>query len=300
MNPNAITLLCRPGEIRDYVYDLWSDGPIRRNHRDGGMVHRLVERFAQMPRIFFECSEPAIEHSHFSPWWSAIMLSEYENETIRDLRYLHEIYHSATMPYARGMNLATMAARNTQNEREASTFSEMAIYLEIPELRDLSFPHPIFMDRFLYETPELRAGSRKRLFERWRLQNETVFQELLYARLGVVMSEDREVDANDPQVMWLRRYPEQGSLWTEAWRERHHLVDDAMVRLRETSEVDPVGAGRAHLDWLLGDDISEGTGVPFRREAVAFRETFDRLIADYEAGMARQGEGVVRNQTRAR
>jgi hypothetical protein len=298
MNPQAITLLSKPGEIRDYVYGLWSDGPVRRNHRDGGMVHEIVERFAQMPRIFFRSSSPELEWTHFSPLWGAIMLADYDNPAIRDLRYLHEIYHSATMPYARGMNLATMAARNDQNEREASTFSEIAIYLEIPELRDLSFPHEIFGDRLLFEGGD-RTRPNMRLRERWRTQRETVFQEMLYARLGVVMAEEHEVDATDPQVMWLRRYPEQGSIWRETWRERHQLVDDAMVSLRERCETDPVGAGERHLDWLLTDEISDGTMIPFRREAEAFRRTFDALIASYDAAMQARGEQSVKNTTTA-
>jgi hypothetical protein len=297
MNPQGITLLSKPGQVRDYVYDLWSDGPVRRNHRDGGLVHQLVERFSQMPRIFFRSSSPEIEHTSFSPWWSAIMLADYDNPTIRDLRYLHEIYHAATMPYTRGMNLATMAARNAQNEREASTFSEIAIYLEIPELRDMSFPHAIFADRLLYQDGD-RDRPNVRLRERWRNQRETVFQELLYARLGVVMAEEDEVDANDPQVMWLRRYPEQGDIWCNVWRERHGLVDDAMVTLRERCEADPVGAGERHLDWLVSEEVADGTMIPFRREAMAFRATFDELIASYDAAMKANGDRSVKNTTR--
>lgn len=294
MNPQNITLLNRPGEIHDYVMSLWSDGPVRRSHEDGGMVHRLVDRFARLPRIFFE-SSAQVEWTSFSPWWGAIMLAKYDNEAIRDLRYLHEIYHSATMPYQRGLNLATMAARNTQNEREASTFSEIAIYLEMPELRELSFPHPIFADRLLYEDGD-RARPNRRLAERWRTQRDQVFQELMYARLQVVLAEDHEVDGTDPQVVWMRRYPTQGSIWCNVWAERHALVDDAMIDLRERCETEGrISAGERHLDWLLSDEIADGTTIPFRREAVAFRTAFDTLIADYDRAMAAKGQSSVAN-----
>ena len=259
-------------------------------------MHALVERFAQAPRIFFRSDAPAVEWTSFSPWWSAIMLAEYDNPAIRDLRYLHEIFHAATMPYARGMNLATMAARNAQNEREASTFSEVAVYLEMPELRELTFPHPIFADRLLYHGGD-RASPDARLRERWRTQRETVFQELLYARLGVVMAEDDEIDATDPQITWLRRYPEQGLIWNEVWRDRHHLVDDAMVTLRERTELDSVDAGRRHLDWLLSPAITDGGTIPFRREAEAFRRSFDTLIASYDVAMTAAGDRAVRSVT---
>lgn len=296
MRVEGIHLLNKPGEIRDFVYELWSDSPIKQNHRDGGMVHEIVERFAQMPRIFFEPSNVRLEWTSFSPWWGAILLAKYENPVIRDLRYLHEIYHAATMPYARGMNLATMAARNGQNEREASTFSEIAIYLEIPELREMSFPHPIFGDRLIYEEGD-RSRPNKRLFERWKTQKAVVFQELLYARLGVVMADESEIDADDPQVMWLRRYPEQGDIWLNIWSERHRQVDEAMVLLRERSEKDPQDAGKRHLQWLLSREISNGTNIPFEREARAFRETFDNLIAHYDREMAQKGQVSIKHVT---
>jgi hypothetical protein len=223
---------------------------------------------------------------------------EYENETIRDLRYLHEIHHAATMPYSRGMNVETMAARNAQNEREASTFSEMAVYLEMPALRGESFEHPIFMDRFLYEVPSLRMHANERLFERWRNEPETVFQELLYARLGVVLAHDDQIDPTDPQVVWMRRYPEQNVVWNDVWSKRHWMVDDAMVSLREgTERFGPVEAGRMHLDWLMSDAVTDGTDVPFHREALAFRDAFDRLIVQYDDAMLAADEQPVRSAT---
>ena len=299
MKTDTLTLLARPGEIADYVMSLWTpDGPIARNHRDGGMVHRIVERFARLPRIFFEASEPGLEWTSFSPWWSAIQLAEYGNTHIRDLRYCHEIFHAATMPYARGMNLATMSARNAQNEREASTFSEMAIYLEIPELRALTFPHEIFADRFLYEYPAVRMMKRERLLQRWRHEPDVVFQELLYARLGVVLADDTEIDDQDPQVVWLRRYPESNDIWAGIWRERHELVDDAMVSLRERCEgMGRAEAARRHLDWLMSPAITDGGDVPFRREAIDFKSTFDRLIEQYDAAMGVREEDPVRSAT---
>jgi hypothetical protein len=299
MKIESIRLLCKPGEISDYVQSLWhKGGEVWKNHRDGGMVHELVQKFARVPRIFFEASEPRLEWTHFSPWWGAIQLAEYENPNIRDLRYLHELFHSATMPYSRGMSLAAMAARNAQNEREASTFSEMAVYLEMPELRQRSFDHEILADRVMYDHPANRIGAKDRLFQRWRSERDVVFQELLYARLQVVLADEADVDPNDPQTVWLRRYPEQGDIWNGVWAERHRLVDDAMIRLREnTHEWGPEEAGKRHLDWLMSAEITDGTDVPFHREAKAFRDTFDRLIAKYDEAMIERNEKVVRSLT---
>lgn len=297
MKTDSVVLLCERGEIHDYVMSLWSDGPVRRSHAEGGYVHSLVDRFARTPKIFFEASDQRLEWTHFSPWWGAIQLADYDNPTIRDLRYVHEMQHAGTMPYVRGMNVATMAERNALNERQASTVSEIAIYLELPDLRALSFPHPIFADRLLYADGRACGTPDADLLKRWRTEPDAVFQELMYARLQAVLAADDEIDADDPQVVWLRRYPEQGEIWNRVWSARHGLVDDAMVTLRERCKTSGRrDAGRRHLEWLTSEVVSEGTDIPFRHEAKEFRDTFDELIASYDRAMTESGQSPVRHR----
>ena len=294
MRLDDLTLLTEPGEIHEYVMGLWSDGPIGQSHRTGGRVHKVVERFARLPRIFYRPSEQRIEWTHFSTWWGAILLCDYDNPAIRDLRYLHEICHASSMPYVRDANLATLEAKNFRNEREASTFTEMAIYLELPELRALTFDHPIFADRFLYAGGD-PARPNERIFRRWRDEPDLVFQELMYERMRVIVAAEEEIDPADPQIVWLRRYGEQGNNWLKVWADRFRLVEHAMIDLRERSAREGrKAAAQRHLDWLLSDEIAEDTGVPFRREAAAFREAFDSLIATYDAAMTRRGQDAVR------
>ena len=87
MKPDSIELLVEPGDIHDFVLGLWSDGPIRRSHEQGGYVRELVDRFARLPRFFFQASDQRLEWTHFSTWWGGILLCDYENPAIRDLRY---------------------------------------------------------------------------------------------------------------------------------------------------------------------------------------------------------------------
>ena len=54
MRRDSLKLLVERDDVHAYVDALWSDGPIRQSHRDGGLVHRLVDRFAHLPRLFFE------------------------------------------------------------------------------------------------------------------------------------------------------------------------------------------------------------------------------------------------------
>ena len=295
MKPESIRLLIEPAEIHDFVLGLWSDGPIRRSHAEGGTVTQLIDRFARMPRFFFEPSEPAIEWTHFSTWWGGILLGDYANPAIRDLRYLHEISHAASMPYIRSGNLPTFEAKMFRSEREASTYTEMAIYLEFPGLRALTFDHPIFMDRFLFPDGDFERPDEN-LLERWRSEPDLVFQELMYERARVIWAAEDEIDRDDPQIVWLRRYGEQGSAWVEVWSRRYQLVEDAMIALRDASrEGRRAEAAKRHLDWLLSDPIASGSTVPFRDEAEAFRQSFDALIEVYDSAMARAEQVPVKS-----
>lgn len=296
MRTDSIVALSERGDIHDYVRSLWSDGPIRQSHDSGGLVSRVIDRFARMPRFFFAPSEQAIEWTHFSPWWGGILLCEYDNPLIRDLRYLHEIYHAATMPYVRDGNVATFEVMNFRNEREASTFTEMAIYCELPELRPLVFDHAIFADRFLFPSGD-RSKPDPEWLARWRDDRHLTFQALLYERAKVVLARDDEVDPDDPQIVWLRRYGEQGAAWVRIWSDRFREVQHAMLDLEQRSRAGQRGdALKTHLDWLQSDAVTGGSDVPFRHEAATFRATFDELIRIYDEAMKARNEVAVRGR----
>lgn len=290
----SIQQLAQPGDIHDYVMGLWSDGPIKRSHAEGGIVHEVIDRFARLPRFFYQPSQQAIEWTHFSPWWGGILLADYDNAIIRDLRFLHEIYHSATMPYVRDGNVPTLEAMQFGNERQASCFTEMAIYLELPELREIAFDHPIFVDRFLFPDGDFSAPDATWL-ARWHEDRQLTFDRLLYERTKVILAPDEEVDIHDPQIVWLRRYGEQGKAWIRIWAGRFRDVQGRMLDLEEEVRA---GGSRAdalqrHLDWLTDPVRTDGGDVPFHREAAEFRETFDELIRVYDEAMqARQLKAV--------
>lgn len=296
MKVDSIVPLAERDDIHEFVMSLWTDGPIRRSHQTGGLVYRVIDRFARMPRFFFRPSEQSIEWTHFSTWWGGILLCDYDNPVIRDLRYLHEIYHAATMPYLSDCNRATFEAMNFRNEREASCFTEMAIYCELPDLRPIAFDHPIFVDRFLFPSGD-RASPNEEWLRRWREDRPLTFQALMYERARVILASDDEIDRDDPQIVWLRRYGEQGAAWAQIWSERFRLVQEEMVALERRSRAgDRKAALRDHLDWLLSDPIAEGTDIPFRREAQSFRSTFDQLIDVYDEAMRARDQVAVRGR----
>lgn len=267
-----IVKLVAPEEVHDYVMNLWSDGLIKQSHQDGGIVYEVIDQFAQMPRIFFDASDSKLEWTHFSTWWGAIVHAEYDNPVIRDLRYLHEIYHGATFPYKAGLTIEEMRERNFQNEREASVFTEIAIYLALEGLREQSFPHAIFADS-LIEMPSWKAL--------WANDRHFTMKCLIEHRARIV---DDLTDTSDPQLIWLQRYREQEQRWVDIWRNRYNEVDVAMIKLRDNK--DKQNSLDHHLEWL--DSVSTND-IPFYEEAVSFRSAYDELLIEYNDAMEKVG-----------
>lgn len=286
---SSMKLLVERREIHEFMRGLWTpDGPIAKSHDEGGYVWDIVDQFADLPRIFAQASDLHNEWTHYSPYWGVTLFADYENTHIRDLRYIHEIYHGATQPYQpEGLrNLATLEMKNFDNEADASTVSELEIYLALPELRALSFPHPILIDRILFPGGNFSKPDEG-LIQRWKERPGEVFRDLKYTRASVVLAKDNEVDMDDPVIEWLRRYPEQKHNWLDIWSERYGEVEDAMLRLR--NNVRTIGrqaALDAHLAWLKS--VSD-KGIPFYKEAVTFRKSYDRLIEAYNQKMRAQG-----------
>lgn len=295
----SLKLLAEKDDIHEFIFNTWEEGPLKKSHATGGLIHRIVDRYARQPQIFAEASQMDIEWTHFYPMMGVTLFCKYDNPHIKDLRYLHEIHHAATMPYIKDMNLPTFRTKIRNNEHGSSTMSEMAIYLECPDLRPLTFNHGLFIDRFLFPEGDLNNPD-ERLLERWQNEREIVFQELMYARNSIVTAKAENIDENDPVIIWLRRYPEQGRNWIQIWKERYQLVDDAMIAMRENSyKHGRKAALEQHLEFLTSPGIAGGTDVPFYNEAKAFRQSYDDLIGAYYAAMERRGEQAVKHTTQS-
>lgn len=307
-------------EICDFVRsELLQTEVLRKSVDERGLVHAVLTRFARLPRFFYRPSDDFvqidggdgktltefIESPHFSPWWGGIQLRTYGNKLVQDLYYLHEIEHAGTMPY--GPDLAhsltdpvTFKNKIRDNEHEASTLSEMTIYCEFPELRQHSFDHEIFVDRFLFSEGDFDRVN-VRMLQRWRNEPELVTKEMMYARAAVLTG--RAVDEGDLAAYWLKRFYSQGKEWTKIWTSpageiegvpkggRFAVVEQAMVRFREQCEV--VGRRQAldqHLQWLTSPEVTAGTSIPFFREAEAFCQSYLRHKSLYFDSLMKVGK----------
>ena len=249
-----IVALHTAGEIHEYCFGLWRTPEFRDSHSSKGYIFQWIERFAEYPRMFGDLTEPEIEKAHFSPWWNVIGHRSYENAAINDLFYLHEIAHMSTMLYERSLTWKSWAAKMADNEMLASLESETLVYLELPSLREKSFPDAIWADRFLDgpSDPLVRAEHRSfMLMERYRA---------------------RKIPSDDIEAR-IAQFQFENQRWAEIWRDHYADVESAMVQFRGGALTDGRRAVEDLREWL-NRLIDGGDGVPFRSEAEQFAEVY--------------------------
>lgn len=246
-------------DIIDYLRSRWRTPEFQESHDSGGFVFRLAERFARLPRFFYEMSDEYLERAHFSVWWSGVALRDYEQGSCSDLYLLHEIAHGADMVHIANQHSEGFRRKMQDNELLASVTTEVMAYFAMPSLRDYSFKDGIFADRFLPD-PVMQA--------RWRDDPERLLWELHYRRRNAMFWPDRA----DPIEMWLHTFTVSNEKWFNIWARRYDVVETAMENLTRASAL---GQRRdallRHMDWLDGMTTNN---IPFLTEAQKFADVY--------------------------
>jgi len=273
----ALAALASPKQVHEHVRALWRTDLFRRSHDEaGGFVRAIIDRFAALPRLFYDMSEPEIEASHFSVWFNAIARRPwYDNDAVSDLYYLHELKHAAGMTYQDGMPWNRWFTKMVSNEFEASFCTEVQAYFELPGLRERSFPFDIWADRFLGD---------KAIMDRWTTCKgkddamTAAFWAPLRTRRKEVMVKPDPFDFIELQI---RAYVEQNLEWVRIWQRSYALVETQMSAFVGAAATGAYGSSllKSHQEWLAARSEAD---VPFRREA----EEFARI---YHANKARYG-----------
>jgi hypothetical protein len=271
----SLITLTNPGDVHEFVGGLWRSEAFKRSYRARTFVWKQVEHFAWLPRFFAETTNDQLERAHFSTWWNVIMLRNYNNPIIHDLYYLHEMCHAATMPYLGVVGKAAFDEKMQRNELEASVLSEVAVYFEMQGLREDSFKHPIYADRFL-QNEDLR-----RL---WRTNKHVAYETIRTMRRHVMTSmPENEMDLTEK---WIRRFADQNAAYMVVWADRYNEVEEHMEKFQLLSCSDRRAAARNHREWLkarMAED--KKNGIPFREEAELFSPFYWSNKAKYETAM---------------
>jgi hypothetical protein len=262
-------------DTRDFVGSLWRSEAFKKSHETRGWVYNQVSRFAWMPRFFAHSTNDKLERAHFSTWWNVIILRDYENPIVHDLYYLHEMCHAATMPYVGVIGREAFDEKMQRNELEASVLSEIAVYFEMKDLRDASFQHEIYADRFL------KNSDLKRL---WCANKDVAVETMRTMRRHVMVSKP-EADM-DITEKWIRRFAEQNAAYMVVWSDRYREVEEHMEEFQLLSSVSWPEASAFHRRWLeakMAEDPIDS--IPFRQEAELFSPFYWANKVKYEEAM---------------
>lgn len=252
-------LLHAQGDIIDHVKSLWRTPEFKHSHATNGLVARIVERFARLPRFFYEMSDEYLERAHFSIWWSGVAYRKYDQNSCNDLYLLHELAHGVDMVHISGQHSEGFRRKMQDNELMASVTTEVIAYFDMPSLRPQSFSGEIFADRFLSD-PALKA--------RWKDDPERLVQELYFRRRNAMFWPNRD----DAIEMWLHGFTMQNDRWFQIWGRRFDQVETAMENLTRASALGKRREGLLrHMDWL---DTATKDGIPFKTEAEKFAEVY--------------------------
>jgi hypothetical protein len=263
-------------EIHDFMGACWRSQPFRRSYLEGGFVFDQVERFAWLPRLFAETSNDHLERAHFSTWWNVIMIrDDYDNPIIHDLYYLHEMAHAASMPYIDGIGRAAFDEKMQRNELEASVLSEIAVYFEMPGLREASFDHEIYADRFLND-PNMQ--------NLWRNNREVALETLRSMRRDVMVSKaEHQMDLTE---VWIRRFADQNAAYSVIWADRYGEIEKQMSWLQSSAHADRSHIIRLYRGWLEQESAKDIVdNIPFRQEAELFAPFYWSNKTKYSSAM---------------
>jgi hypothetical protein len=257
-----LVLLPNRADVHDYLKPLWRTEQFRRSHARGGLVHDIVDRFAALPRFFYEMSDDRLERAHFSVWWSGVALRDYGQASCQDLYLLHELAHGADMVHIAGQPADCFKRKMQDNELYASVVSEIIAYFDMPDLRPITFYHEIFADRFLQD-PLMR--------QRWKEDPARLFSEIYYRRRKAMF----HPQPGDPIEQWLHGFTGQNEKWFAVWQHDYDGIERHMERLTREAAAGRRKQGLDALVGFLAENAAAGGGdIPFKAHAEAFADVY--------------------------
>jgi hypothetical protein len=201
---------------------------------------------------------------HFGTYFGAITRRKYDNPHVQDLYHLHECVHVRTMKPNPKDSFMNWMRRMIASETEASLVSECFAYLHMPGLREKTFSHEIWMDRFKIDGPVLRADNREDLIRMRRM-------EALHAPKNDDYIEHQIWNYGQQNVQWCR-------IWADPVGYGSFKAAPAF-RVVEEHMADP-NHSRSHEMWLnMVSYLSPNNhdeNIPFFEQAKAFQSYYDR------------------------
>jgi hypothetical protein len=128
----------------------------------------------------------------------------------------------------------------------------------MPGLREASFPHPIYADRFLND-PYMQAL--------WTHNKEVAIETLRIKRRDVMVSKPQHL--MDTTELWIRRFAKQNEAYSLSWSDQYNDVERHMAEFQSIAMAgDRERAIHFHRDWLEAEAANDPKdNIPFRLQA---------------------------------
>lgn len=222
--------------------------------RGSPWIEALCERVGEI-WVTYQSLPPG----HFGTYFGATEVRKYANPYVSDLYWLHELTHVETLVYEPHPEWLDWSADIIDSELKASLVSECYAYLRIPGLREKTFTHRIWVDRFLKKLApssdpvELEDEIRT---ERLRAMHAPGFNDFLEAQIA--------------------NYYQQNHVWNRIWSEPANVgprPERPAFRIVEEHMHAP-DRDETHQAWIKKHtQIGEWT-APFLAQAKPFAEVY--------------------------
>lgn len=211
---------------------------------------------------------------HFGTYFGALTRRTYPNRHIQDLYHLHECVHVRSTAYRPTDSWLAWSRKMIQAEFEASIVSECTAYARIPGLREKTFPHEIWVDRFmpggalavLDEDPA--AFDRRIREERVRALNAPQFDDFLEHQIWNYCRQN---------VQWCR-------IWTTNVGYGPHAAKPAFRAVEE--HMAAPDRDERHEAWLAEVTPQDShIRVPFLQQGDAFAPVYKKSGEEFGNGV---------------
>lgn len=203
---------------------------------------------------------------HFGTYFGALTRRTYPNRWVQDLYHLHECVHTRVTRFQPAATWTEWSRKMIQAEFEASIASECTAYLRIPGLREKTFTHEIWIDRFLVHEGADKAADRSPEAMERHIREERVR----------ALNAPRFDDFLEHQI-W--NYCRQNIIWCRIWTQSVGYGPHAALPAFRVVEAHMGAHDRdaSHEAWLAEVTPTDGyVRVPFLQQADAFAPVYKR------------------------
>lgn len=236
---------------RRQARDLFKSDIFRDSEWIAGLCEKVGELFV---------TDDDVPYGHFCMYFGVHDTGQnrgYSQPERSDLRTLHELTHWVLRyPITADNRWLDWVGRRTESEFSASVESECMVYFHIPGLRELVFPHHIWVDRFMHLKGKPMAAIIREIEQERR------------RALGHPKNDD-----------WIEfqihNYAMQNMAWCRIWSHPvsygSHKGTPAFRVVEE--HLNTPGWVARHQEWL--DEVSNDNGLPFAWQADEYRNVVE-------------------------